>query len=210
MRTKRPTASPNRSVWRCGIQIRTSTATTFLVVDPAVEPEDLQHAVERYWWPALQDDSISFDVSVIAADGVKHPPRPKKNPDLQPFIRAYEIATVPQDNRTPQAHRTVLQRIGEFKKPGTVGLVAETTAGPTPGRLKLKENGSVEHRSLVALLRKPRMVVEYYEAARRRRMCAVSSWPTSQLMPRSARPNPKPTTPGKPNPTTTATRRRQR
>ena len=138
--------------------------TTFLVVDPAVEPEDLQHAVERYWWPALQDDSISFDVSVIAADGVKHPPRPKKNPDLQPFIRAYEIATVPQDNRTPQAHRTVLQRIGEFKKPGTVGLVAETDGWSYPGQTEVEENGSVEHRSLVALLRKPRMVVEYYEA----------------------------------------------
>ena len=138
--------------------------TTILVVDPTVEAADLVAATERYWWPALQEPSLHFDVVVVDETGDVHYPKPKSNATLRPFISAYEVATTPQDNRRPDVRRRTLQRSGAYATPGTLGMVAESPGWSYP---EYSEGDTgVDHRSLVALVRKPRMVVEYFAAGR--------------------------------------------
>lgn len=141
--------------------------TTFLLLDPTVEPLDLVTAISRSWWPAVIDND--FIVTVRDASGHIHHPRPRRDPILQAFIRAYEVATFPQDNPQPHERSVRLQAIRaggrEFTKPGSLGLVADPTgwsyADETTTAL---DEHAVEHHSLVALMRGPKMVVEYYVA----------------------------------------------
>ena len=134
--------------------------TTFLVIEPTVQPDELRRAIERYWWPALEDPSISFGVSIRTDAGVEHP-RPKRDQVLRSFIDAYEVATVPQDNPHPHKRQNKLAKIASLA-PGTLGLVGDPGGWSYPQQTEVEAARSVEHRSLVALIRKPRMVVEYY------------------------------------------------
>ena len=135
--------------------------TTFLVVDPIVRPDDLCRAVERNWWPALEDPELDFCVAINPANGCKLVPRPKRDKVLGSFIRAYEVATVPQDNPQPEERRIDMRSPGK----GRLGLVADLEGWSYP-----ESSGAVGvrggDRSLVALMRRPRMVVEYYEVGR--------------------------------------------
>ncbi len=135
--------------------------TTFLVVDPTVRPADLCRAVERNWWPALEDPELDFSVTIRPADGRILIPRPKQDVVLRSFIRAYEVATVPQDNPRSEERRFDMRAPGK----GRLGLVADLEGWSYP-----EASGAVgvlgADRSLVALMRTPRMVVEYYEVGR--------------------------------------------
>ena len=138
--------------------------TSFLLVDPTVEPEDLANAVERNWWPALMEPSLHFNVVIEDIEGALYHPRPRSNATLRPFIDAYEAATVPQDNKREHIRTRVLQKIGQFEKPGTLGLVADLDDWSNPDDRAGEPADS--HCSLVALVRTPRMVVEYLDAGR--------------------------------------------
>ena len=142
---------------------RRDFGTTFLIVEPTIEPDDLIRAIERNWWPALEDPSIQFDVSVIH-NGERKRPRPKKQEELKPFVEAYELARMPQDNRHPHKKRVAFQSINGYSSPGVLGLVADPSGWSYPNRKASSADDEVEHRSLVALMRNPRMVVEYLEA----------------------------------------------
>ncbi len=140
--------------------------TTMLVVEPTVEPEDLLVAVERSWWPALEDSTQRFSVVIRTPDGNSHYPRPRRNEVLASFSDAYELATTP-GNVPKNCWHIPLRRVEEYERPGSLGLVCdregwsfpEIEADPDVG-----QNEQIEHRSLVALIRDPRMVVEYLEA----------------------------------------------
>lgn len=106
----------------------------------------------------------------VSADGTTSVPRPMKDPILRSFVDAYHLATTDQDNSKPNQYRQTFRRttIGERQlKFGGLGLVAEpggwsyeTDSGDT-------EEGA-QQRSLVALVRGPRMVVEYLDTGRAR------------------------------------------
>ena len=154
---------------RLGLAVRdpaiaADLGTTILVVEPTVKAADLVVATERYWWPALQEPSLHFEVVVVDEAGDVHYPKPKSNAVLRPFISAYDVATTPQDNRRPNVRRRTLQRSGAFATPGTLGMVAESPGWSYPDYSE--GDTGVDHRSLVALVRTPRMVVEYYDAGR--------------------------------------------
>lgn len=145
---------------RLGLKVRTPDmtahlGTTFLLIEPTVTAEDLVVAIERSWWPALEDRSLQFNASVHTTTGEAIYPRPRCDPVLSTFIDAYEIATHPQPNNGSRA---------DIQGIGVIGLVSEpegwSYAESTGG---YKEKG-VNHCSLMALMRKPRMVVEYYRA----------------------------------------------
>ena len=136
--------------------------TTLLLVEPTVSAPDLVRAVERYWWPALHEPGLQFHVRVVDEFGEVHYPRPRMNADLRPFIDAYEIATTRQDNKRPDAAFRKLHSIGAFKTPGRLGMRAEIPGWSYPEHSETE--AEVEHQSLVALVRRPRMVVEYYVA----------------------------------------------
>lgn len=142
--------------------------TSFLLIDPSVQPEDLVKAIERSWWPALEEGD--FTASVIAYDGSSLTPRPKLDPVLHTFIDAWEIAmgrsTKGEDDWYAKLTGPATPLVPDgnvYPNVGTIGVVsdlagwsyAEQTAGP--------DDEEVSHRSLVALTRSPRMVVEYLE-----------------------------------------------
>ncbi|MCY4194509.1 MAG: hypothetical protein OXF04_09490 [bacterium] len=142
------------------------TGTTFLLLQPLVQAEGLKRAVERYWWPALEDPSIEFSVTIRQPNGQVLHPRPRRDPVLRSFIEAYETATVSQDNTHPHKRVHKLQTISDFSSPGTLGLVANPDDWSYPHQTQTDMSTPTDHRSLVALMRKPRMVVEYWDAGR--------------------------------------------
>ncbi|MDE0135907.1 MAG: hypothetical protein OXM54_13820 [Acidimicrobiaceae bacterium] len=167
---------------RLGIETRDSSqpaqlGTTLVVLDPTVTPDDVLRAAERHWWPALEDDDIDFSVSVVdesSADDERHP-QPSRNPDLKPFIDSYERALSPPDVSPADSDRWRVHQLSPvptFGKPGTLALIADGSdsdnwtlpdIGANGGE---KDGDSWEHRSLVALVRGPRMVVEYWDKRR--------------------------------------------
>ena len=137
--------------------------TTLLLVDPTVEPADLCSAIERNWWPAIIDRE--FVVTVTAPDGSRLVPRPRKNRTLAPFVRAYELALTPQDNLIDHEYARNLGTTravpGRELRVGGVGLVADMDGWSFQSD---NDDDSVPERSLVALIRGARMVVECLDA----------------------------------------------
>lgn len=160
-----------------GIKVRSPTTTselgtTFIVIDPTTEPIELVSAVERNWWPAITEGD--FIVSIYGYDGVKLPPRPKRDPVLKTFIDAWEIAN---ERSSPESAKQRLEQIALTR----THLKPELVRGRTLGQLALisdlddwsyaDQRGSddgviINHRSLIALVRGPRMVVEYADTGR--------------------------------------------
>ena len=126
--------------------------TTFLLVDPVVDPVELKKAVEVHWWPALEDHLM--DVRIIDYDGNELIPRPSKVEWLAPYIEAYRIATSvsqvvdPDKQRRPSDKWRAVR--GEGVPPGELGLVISDVE--VPEELKGPR---------VALIRGPRMVIDY-------------------------------------------------
>jgi len=141
--------------------------TTFLLIEPTVTPDDLNAAVARNWWPALEDRMMSV---MVSADGTNLVPRPMKDPILRTFVDAYHLAATEQDNPKPNQYRQSFRRVrlgDRLTRLGSLGLMAEP-GGWSYESESMDSDDAVQHRSLVALVRGPRMVVEYLDAGRSR------------------------------------------
>ena len=132
--------------------------TTFLLVEPTVGEHDLVKAIERNRRPALEDID-GFNAVVEGYEG-RHIPRPRTDAVLRSFIDAYEVATVPQnDDGTPERRRYDLSNGATAL--GSLGLLADQDGWSWPKQTGTQDDQGIDHRNLVALVRKPRMVVEY-------------------------------------------------
>ena len=62
--------------------------TSFMIVDPVVDPEDLRNAIERNWWAAIEERRFTPVITETDADGetTSFIPRPKKNPAIAAFV----------------------------------------------------------------------------------------------------------------------------
>lgn len=149
--------------------------TTFLVIDPTCESAELVEAISRSWWPALIEHR--FSVSVDTYDGDRLVPRPKKSEVLRAFIEGHEWASRPRDNniagKRQWISRDTALETGRKVRLGRIGLVSdiETWSYPTVANSEAEDDGDedaarVDHRSLVALVRGPAMVVEYFDAGK--------------------------------------------
>jgi hypothetical protein len=169
-----------------GLATRTSDevfdlGTTFVLIDPTIEPRDLCLAIERNWWPAIMEEL--FTVEVTDGDGTQLVPKPRQNPDVAAFIAAHDLletkSTEGQEGslRLRRFGFNVLNVDGQSYPLGELVLVAdpESWTFPTSEATVLESDGNdasegedesypeIAHRSLVALVRGPRMVVEYSE-----------------------------------------------
>jgi len=152
---------------KLGLDVRdvnnpTQTGTTFLLVDPTITASDLKIAIERYWWPAMLDQNSGLKVEIIDYDGKnKSPEVPENDPDIKPFIEAFNIArsinklTNPNHGRYDLGGHKTQQDSVNYKL-GVVGLVAEPEKWSFP-----EANDGVEHKSMIALIRGPQMIVNY-------------------------------------------------
>ena len=140
--------------------------TTFLLIDPTVDPKDLLRAIERSWWPALVDSD--FYATVIDYDGNRLHPRPRRDPVLRTFIDAWEIAKGLSDPRSEADHLSEVTTSGRGARDGRplgeLGLVSDISGWSYADQASGPAEEPIMHRSLVALTRGPKMVVEYLEA----------------------------------------------
>ncbi|MEX0826150.1 MAG: hypothetical protein WD184_05310 [Acidimicrobiia bacterium] len=142
--------------------------TSFLLIDPTVGPEDLRRAIERSWWPALHEGDFIIDIT--GADGSSHPPRPMQDETLRSFIDAWELAVGRRDARRDEwaselSGPSAASPDGErFDAVGNLGLVADLSGWSYADAQVGPEDEEVSQKSLVALTRGPRMVVEYFVA----------------------------------------------
>lgn len=134
----------------CGISVRSphEYGTTILILDCELDPQELKHAIELYWWPRLIRSDL--DVTLVFGDE-EIIPRPKQNPQLKPFISCYQNFV--SDTQNPP--KSML-----FKAERRIS----TGAGPLqPGVLSaaaVDEESKLANR--VALMRGPGMVVSYH------------------------------------------------
>lgn len=159
--------------------------TSLLLVDPTIGASDLCNALERNWWPAIIDNA--FVTTVIDYDGKRLVPRPRKNRLLSSFVRAYELAVTAQDAEVDSELSKSLGNTRAVKGAelpvGRIGLVADAEGWSIP-----RSNGAADdesERSIVALVRSPRMVVQYLDVGSRApfvRGVFVASDPVDDLL----------------------------
>ncbi|WP_326914462.1 hypothetical protein [Sphingopyxis chilensis] len=127
--------------------------TSVLIVDAQVAADDILRGVEDWWWPRILSNQL--DVKVVDVDGKATLPRPKKRPDLLPFIEAYFLAigTSPPNGKT-DFHKG-------FNKSENVSLGA---CGFKVLEKNEKDEFVVpeERVDAIALVRSPKMVVAYH------------------------------------------------
>jgi hypothetical protein len=131
---------------------------SFLIVDPVIEPADVVRATETWWWPALEDRR--FRVEVLDYGSTKSLTiDPSSRKDLKPFIDAYQLATGTRE--VTDEDRESAPKIASVGSSGHgVGMgfvLGELTTDPEP---TLSPDLSGKH-PIVALMRGPRMVVQY-------------------------------------------------
>ena len=140
-------------------EVLAQLGTTFLVVDPSVIASDLRVAIERNWWPALLEDR--FSVQITDTDGTRFACRPKKNVQLKAFVEAFDHYT---DGTVPVSGKRI--KLGTYHPQGgtalelgTLVLVAEPDGWSFPDEsIAIR----ADERSLIALTREPRMIVDYH------------------------------------------------
>ncbi len=131
--------------------------TSFLLVDPLVDPLELEKELALWWWPALEDHM--FDLEVVLPDGTVVIPRPAKLPAVKQFLTAYHIANreqEPQDPNREQFASSIWRNTNGAggTELGGLGLVVEDEAVTIDGEAS-------DGTAIVALMREPRMVVRY-------------------------------------------------
>ena len=156
-----------------GMKLRSSDnlsdlGTSFLLLDPVVEPEDLKNAIERNWWAAIVEGRFTPIISDRrdGEDPQRLIPRPKSNPAVSSFVRAYEVATTPQDNDVAHEFAADLGRLPaklDNRRIGKLGLVADLEGWSYAADVvDPDEEARVDHSTLVALVRSPLMTVQYF------------------------------------------------
>lgn len=127
--------------------------TSLLIVDCGVDCEMLRGAIEEWWWPRLLDDELGLDVTLYEQDQRLPPPRPRKRADLRPFIECFDLAigrSMPtgQHQKAGSFYRLHERHLGEY-------------AFTVLGEEGAKDEQLSEKLGCVALIRRPRMVIEY-------------------------------------------------
>ena len=136
--------------------------SSFLIVDPSIDPHELVREVERWWWPALEEHRL--DVRILLPSGEALVPKPASNPFVAQFLRAFRIATGVDEAGDPNKERLASE---EWRDRSGIG-------GKDLGALALvvtdevMDGGEPDSTPLVALMRSPRMVIDYMTFQRRR------------------------------------------
>ena len=136
--------------------------TSLLLVHPQVEAEELIESIEKWWWPALVDNEM--DVIVQKADGKRLVPRPMNNSYVRPFLRAYELA-VGRSKQSNVLQESLISSSWQDVEGISIGSAALRVASDEELASEESEGG---HFPRIALLRSPKMIIEYKDFERRR------------------------------------------
>jgi len=129
--------------------------TSVLVVDShAHDHQHLLRAIEEWWWPRLLDQELEV---VVEVRGTEYFPQPKQRPDLLPFIECYSLAV----GRAQPA--------GPHQKTDRFNRLRGLSLGPYALQVldsDLADEFPEEKLGRVAMIRSPKMVVEYAQMGR--------------------------------------------
>ncbi|GIW41482.1 MAG: hypothetical protein KatS3mg076_2059 [Candidatus Binatia bacterium] len=127
--------------------------TSILIVDTDLDHSQLVRGIEEWWWPRLLEQMLEASVET---EDQKLFPRPKDRPELEPFLECYSLAV----GRTSPAGSH--QKSDRFRRLNglSLGCYGVTLLTPESGLLPEDRLGTV------ALIRAPRMVVEYARLGR--------------------------------------------
>lgn len=136
-------------------RVPSQTGTSILIVDCPVDCDELRSSIEEWWWPRILDESVGLDI-VLQEQGVAlSPPRPRLRPDLKPIIRCYEMA-IGRANPTGKSDKSgQLNRMDNLDL-GSYGYTILGDSDANEDKIQSKINR-------IALIRRPRMVVSYFD-----------------------------------------------
>jgi hypothetical protein len=136
--------------------------TSLLLVHPQVEAEELIDSIEKWWWPALVDNEM--EIVVHKADGKRLMPRPMNNSYVRPFLKAYELA-VGRAKQSAVIQESLISNSWQEVNGINIGAAALRVASEEELASEESEGG---HFPRIALLRSPKMIIEYKDFERRR------------------------------------------
>lgn len=129
------------------------SGTSLLVLDCPYAADDLQSALEKWWWPRLVTTGPTGLVAEAYQDGRRlSPPSPEARTDLEGFVRAYQHFLDGREDTTDTKTKTV-----------------RSTGRRTVGRLMLRridlpesaEEDDNWYAHTIAMVRGPKLVVQY-------------------------------------------------
>jgi hypothetical protein len=127
--------------------------TSLMIVDCDVDCDMLRESIEEWWWPRLLDGETGLDISLAEQGKILSPPRPRKRADLRPFIECFDLAIGRSVPTPPQQKAGPFNKLHE-KDLGNFAYAVLSDDAESDERLR-------EKIGRIALIRKPRMVIEY-------------------------------------------------
>jgi hypothetical protein len=128
--------------------------TTYIIIEPSFEPEDLLEAIERNWWPIL--DSQKLSISISGYDGVDLLIDPSSKKELVPFLKAFHVANGLETSFDRQS-----VKIGDVSV-GNLAVVVDVSENGWSYKSDVPDNTSI-----VALVRND-MVIAYQSSPAKR------------------------------------------
>ncbi len=127
--------------------------TTQVFIEPAFEPEDVKWALERNWWPLIEDGGAHFEVFGHNQQALEI--APDLRPEIAPFLEAYRTARGTNPPRGVQdSLKEVVFQNAATNKAGLLSLTSDVSEGGW----SWKDRDT--NRNLVALVRNG-MLIEY-------------------------------------------------
>jgi hypothetical protein len=141
---------------RLGFQREDGLGTSILLIDTAVQPEDLVAGIEDWWWPRIE--ARLLEASVFDHLGEETVPRPKTRAHIKPFIGAFDSALGKAPDIAGRQQRKLFNRSQGLDIGALGAVVLDDSEEENP----LGED--YENRlDTVALVRGPLMVVDYHQ-----------------------------------------------
>lgn len=129
--------------------------TSILIVDShARDHQKLLQAIEEWWWPRLLDQELEV---VVEVEGTEYFPQPKQRKDLLPFVECYSLAVGRAQPAGPHQKSERFRRLQEL----SLGVYALQVLASD-----LAEDFPEEKLGRIAMIRSPKMVVEYAQMGR--------------------------------------------
>lgn len=121
--------------------------TDILIFQPAVNLDELQHAIEEYYWPAIIQRQLS--VTLYDEDSEAHYPAPLGRSDLRPFIELFQKVNSGKIETSETRLISKLRKRNQLET-GMIGLEAVEDADESDTKI-----------NTVALMRGTGMVINY-------------------------------------------------
>lgn len=139
---------------------KSELGTSLLLVDPVVDARVLAKAIEKYWWPALlsPETKDQFEIEVLDYGDVAVKVDPLESSDLQPYIASFQKLHLGlKGTAVPPTYLNQEKNFGV----AFAALEESQVASITDEGLKGLD-------PIVALVRGPRMVIDYLPIPKRR------------------------------------------